>query len=100
VGNPNFTWRQAGAAKNLHKHCANTASVHDWRAHQDWSTSPDFEFAPSCFRVVLEAPAKFRNAMKKESTFSIIWDSGASISISPNKEDFVGPSLPPVSGLV
>jgi hypothetical protein len=41
--------------------------------------------------MVLQAPAKFRNAMKKESTFSIIWDSGASISISPNKGDFVGP---------
>jgi hypothetical protein len=29
--------------------------------------------------------------MKKEWTFSIIWDSGASISISPNKGGFVGP---------
>jgi hypothetical protein len=91
MGNQNFTCGQAGAAKNLHKHHANTASVNDWSAHLDWSTSPDFEFAPSCFRMALQAPAKFRNAMKKESTFSIIWDSGASISISPNKGDFVGP---------
>jgi hypothetical protein len=91
VGNPNFTCHQAGAAKNLHKHHANTASVDDWSAHQDWSTSPDFGFTPSCFRVVLQEPAKFRNAMKKESTFSIIWDSGASVSISPNKGDFVRP---------
>jgi hypothetical protein len=29
--------------------------------------------------------------MKKESTFSVISDSGASVSISPNREDFVGP---------
>jgi hypothetical protein len=92
MGNRNFTYRQAGAAKNLHKHCANKASVDDWSAHQDWSTSPDFEFSSSCFRMALQAPVKFRNAMKKESTFSIIWDSGASISLAP--------SLPPVLGLV
>jgi hypothetical protein len=91
MGNRNFTCRQAGTAKNLHKHYANTASVDDWSVHQDWSTSPDFEFAPACFRMALQAPANFRNAIKKESTFSIIWDSGASISISPNKGDFVGP---------
>jgi hypothetical protein len=77
MGDRNFTCRQAGAAKNLHTHCVNTASA------ADWSASPDFEFAPSCFRMALQAPAKFRNAMKKESTFSIIWDSGASISTSP-----------------
>jgi hypothetical protein len=41
MGNRNFTCRQAGAAKNLHKHHANMASVDDWSAHQDWSTSPD-----------------------------------------------------------
>jgi hypothetical protein len=81
VGNRSFTCCQAGAAKDLHGFRRRLE-----RAHQDWSTSPDFEFAPSCFRMVLQAPAKFRNAMKKESTFSIIWDSGASISISPNKE--------------
>jgi hypothetical protein len=40
--------------------------------------------------MALQAPAKFRNAMKKESTFLVIWDSGASISISPNKDDFIG----------
>jgi hypothetical protein len=90
-GNRTFTKRQAGAVKNLHKAHVNTASAEGWSAHSDWSNSPDLEFAPSCFRMAVQAPAKFRNAMKKESTFSIIWDSGASMSISPNKEDFVGP---------
>jgi hypothetical protein len=89
MGNINFTGQQAGAAKNLHKTYVNTASTEDGSQHSDWSDSPDLEFAPSCFRMALQAPAKFRNAMKKESTFSIIWDSGASISISPNKEDFL-----------
>jgi hypothetical protein len=54
--------------------------------------------SPSCFRVALQAPEKFRNSMNKESTFSIIWDSGASISISPNKNDFVGPITSPGLG--
>ena len=36
--------------------------------------------------------------MKRESTFSIIWDSGASISISPNKDDFVGSMSSPGIG--
>ena len=98
MGNRNFTRRQAGAAKNLHKAYVNTASNEDWSQHADWSTSPDLEFAPSCFKMALQAPAKFRNAMKKEATFSIIWDSGASISISPNKEDFVGPMTSPGIG--
>jgi hypothetical protein len=98
MGNRNFTCRQAGAANNLHKAYVNTASTEDWSQHPDWSASPDLEFAPSCFRMALQAPAKFRSAMKKESTFSIIWDSGASVSISPNKDDFVGPMTSPGIG--
>jgi transposase InsO family protein len=98
MGNRNFTRRQAGAAKNLHKAYVSAASTEDWSQYPDWSASPDLKFAPSRFRTALQAPAKFRNAMKKESTFSIIWDSGASISISPNKEDFVGPITSPGIG--
>jgi hypothetical protein len=41
--------------------------------------------------MALQMPAKIRNAMKKEATFLIIWDSVDSILISPNKEDFAGP---------
>ena len=37
---------------------------------------------PSCFRLALMAE-------KKESQFPIVWDSGASICISPDKNDFV-----------
>ncbi|KAI2509100.1 hypothetical protein MHU86_5348 [Fragilaria crotonensis] len=42
-------------------------------------------------RVALLAPSRFRAAMSPESTFSVIWDSGASVTISPEKLDFVGP---------
>jgi hypothetical protein len=98
MGNRNFTKRQAGAAKKLHKAYVNVTSTEDWSKHSDWSESPDLQFSPSCFRMALQAPAKFRNSMKKESTFSVIWDSWASISISPNKYDFVGTMDPPGIG--
>jgi hypothetical protein len=51
-------------------------------------------FNTATMRMVLQAPTKFRRALPKESTFKVVWDSGASISISNNKVDFVGPFLP------
>jgi hypothetical protein len=44
----------------------------------------------AALRMALQAPAKFCNSMKKESTYLLIWDSGASISISFDKSNFVG----------
>jgi hypothetical protein len=38
--------------------------------------------------------------MKKESTYPVIWDSGASISISHDREDFVGSLTSPGVGTV
>jgi hypothetical protein len=40
--------------------------------------------------MALNAPLRFLNALGKESIRRVIWDSGASISISPSKKDFVG----------
>jgi hypothetical protein len=42
-------------------------------------------------QVALLAPHQFRSSMPPDSTFSVIWDSGASVTISPDKHDFVGP---------
>lgn len=39
------------------------------------------------------------NAGRKENKFAVIWDSGASISISSNRNDFVGPLKPAPAGL-
>jgi hypothetical protein len=87
MGNSNFTCKQAGAARKIQAR-VNMARVNDWNT----STESSLDLAtPSCFRMALQAPARFRNAMQKESTFSVIWDSGASISISSNRDDFVGP---------
>lgn len=53
---------------------------------------------PAVLRMALQAPTRFRNAMPKESMFRVIWDSGASVSVSPHKSDFVGPySKPPIA---
>jgi transposase InsO family protein len=94
MGNCNFTDRQAGAARKIQAH-VNMARVKQWNA----SAPQGMEMpSPSCFKMVMQAPARFRNALRKESSFAIIWDSGASISISPNKDDFVGPMTSPGIG--
>ena len=48
--------------------------------------------------AALTAPHKVKEAMEPDSSFKIIWDSGASHSISNCREDFVGTVRPP--GLV
>ncbi|KAI2488999.1 hypothetical protein MHU86_25603 [Fragilaria crotonensis] len=49
----------------------------------------------SSMNVALHAPSRFRNALSSDSTFPVIWDSGASVTISPNKDDFIGPIASP-----
>jgi hypothetical protein len=41
-------------------------------------------------KLALQAPEKFRNEISKDSQYPIVWDSGASISITPYKQDFNG----------
>ena len=45
---------------------------------------------PNALKAALQAPSKFWASMTKESTFSVIWDSGASYLILPDCSDFVG----------
>ena len=45
--------------------------------------------------VILSHPCACKASMKKEDTFVIIWDSGCSISVSPDRDDFVGPLTKP-----
>jgi hypothetical protein len=47
-------------------------------------------------RMALQAPARMRDSLgPKANTSPIIWDSGASISITTNLSDFHGPVTPP-----
>ena len=48
-------------------------------------------FNPATLRMALQAPIKFRTARSKQSEYPIIWDTGASISITMDRGDFVGP---------
>ena len=46
----------------------------------------------SWLKMALSAPLRFFGSMAHDpSTMQLIWDSGASVSITPNKDDFVGP---------
>jgi hypothetical protein len=45
-------------------------------------------------RMALQAPQRFRGVLPKEAKMSIIWDSGASISLTFDRSDFVGPMKP------
>ena len=50
--------------------------------------------------MALHAPARMRNALGAQAnTGPIIWDSGASISISPDPEDFNGTLTPPTGAI-
>ena len=46
---------------------------------------------PVKLRAALQAPQNFKCALPKESSYPVIWDSGASMSISLSCNDFVEP---------
>ena len=47
-------------------------------------------------RMALQAPLRFRSSIAfKSQRYPIIWDSGTSFSVSPNRNDFVGPFTKP-----
>ena len=42
-------------------------------------------------RMALQAPLRFHDSISDNTnTYPIIWDSGASFSVSPSRDDFVG----------
>ena len=41
-------------------------------------------------KVALQAPAKLQMAMPTEASYPIVWDSGASVSVSNDATDFQG----------
>ena len=46
---------------------------------------------PVGVRTAMMSPCQFRSSMGPESTFKVVWDSGATQSVSPCRDDFVGP---------
>jgi len=79
--NMNWTDRQVHAAKKIALH-VQMAQLH---FNADGTTT----------RVALHAPSRFRASMSNDAVFPVIWDSGASVTISPDKSDFVGSMVSP-----
>ena len=46
-------------------------------------------------RMALQAPHRLRNVMSPGAPFPVIWDSGASISITNEHSDFIEPIANP-----
>ena len=63
--------------------------------HVHMATAGSQDITPAIYRAALMSPSRFRSTLPKQSTFSVIWDSGASMSITHDKRDFVGPLKPP-----
>jgi hypothetical protein len=53
--------------------------------------SAPFLSIPAALKAAFTSPTAVRENLDKESQFKVIWDTGASISISPSRADFVGP---------
>ena len=83
LGNTGWTTRQRQAANKI------LTQVHMARIEP---TNAD---TPALLRMALQAPLRFRASIAKERSYPVIWDSGASFSVSPNKNDFVGPIKSP-----
>jgi hypothetical protein len=45
-------------------------------------------------KAALQAPQKFRTAIPQKKVFPLVWDTGASLCLSHDKKDFIGPITP------
>jgi hypothetical protein len=84
LGNTRLTHKQARAAHKMSMHC-NMA-----RVNLGYEPAGD----AATLRMALNAPHCFRQALLKIKALLIIWDSGASISVSYDRADFVGELKP------
>ena len=85
TGHPDYTYAYISPRMARRNARNNRTTAHAQMAQLNLTSA-----SPS-MNVALHAPTRFRNALSQGSTFSVIWDSGASVTISPNKDDFVGP---------
>ena len=65
-------------------------AVQDLSLHLNMATmdpNPHGHVSP---QAAFMSPQRFRQAVKHKNSFSVIWDSGASISVTSDKNDFLG----------
>ena len=76
-GNQRWTRKQVQAVQNI--------------AAQGNMVSTSGGHFSTLIRMALQAPHRLRNTVSPSATLPVIWDSGASISITHERSDFVGP---------
>jgi hypothetical protein len=84
LGNSKMTEKQVRAATKI--------SAHFHMARIGLGFEPAGSAAT--LRMALQSPQRFQGVLPKEAKMSIIWDSGASISLTFDRSDFVGPMKP------
>ena len=84
-GNNNCTTRQ-------YSHVMKKVAAVYMTTFQTTAMPPMAPFTPEqCMRIAMLSPMHLQKSMTKCSTFTVIWDSRASICISPDRQDFAGP---------
>ena len=73
---------------------SSSPNVSDTNIDRDSIAQPEALTFQEYQKVVLQHPTACISEMKNDDTFSIIWDSGASMCISGDKQDFVGKITP------
>ena len=76
LGNHRWTAKQLHAARKI-------------AIQVNMATFPKGNFS-TLLRMALQSTDRFHESMPEASTFPVIWDSGASISITHDRKDFVG----------
>ena len=86
--NQPINWRTVDKPSIFHGKSTTTIPTSAYMTQKDQHNANNFK------SVTLLTPTQFNNAMKtvsngKCNSFSIIWDSGASVCITPDKKDFI-----------
>ena len=79
---------------------SSSPNVSDTNIDRDSIAQPEALTFQEYQKVVLQHPTACISEMKNDDTFSIIWDSGASMCISGDKQDFVGKITPVKNAVV
>ena len=78
-------------SKHQHKAAARNVEHHAMMAMVD---APCESTLPPMAQAILESPIRFGNALPEGASFPVVWDSGASTSVTFDESDFIGDIQP------
>jgi hypothetical protein len=81
-GNGNLSARQAAAVRRIVMHAMMAAVVVPSAAHTVSGPS-------HALRAAIQSPHQFENSVPDHASFDVCWDAGASLTVTPDKRDFV-----------